>query len=126
MFSLKNSNIFAVLLAGLLLFMSVGCVCAADADNSTVGNMGLSEADYSTSLHNESYRDFKDNIENSDAGFVIGSGNNEIMGSGDIHSDATFASLASAINSAEPGSTIKLSNNFVWSNSDKTKASTKL
>ena len=47
MFSLKNSNIFVVLLVGLLLFMSVGCVCAEDADNSTVGNMGLSDVDYS-------------------------------------------------------------------------------
>lgn len=118
MFSLKNSNIFVVLLVGLLLFMSVGCVCAEDADNSTVGNMGLSDVDYSN-RHNENYGDFKDNIENSDAESLISSGNNEIMGSGNIYSDATFASLASAIKSADPDSTIRLSSNIVWSNNDK-------
>ena len=118
MFSLKNFNIFAVLLVGLLLFMSVGCVCAVDSENSTVGNMGLSDTGHSN-RHNENYEDLMDNIENSDAESLISSGNNEIMGSGNIYSDATFASLASAINSADPGSTIKLSNNFVWSNNDK-------
>lgn len=113
MINFKNFNIFCLLLTGLLIFMTISCVGAADVVNSTT-DIEVSHDSNSLNLHNGVCADFNGNSlsQNSSVGKIssndVGQSNPE-----------SFSDLEMLIKNAPKGSIIELPHDYAWSDSIK-------